>query len=369
MTQRVVFGILIAIAAGDRLLAAPLAPTQIEQIGRRVTAFMSAQRIPGLSIAVVVDGEPAWAGAYGLADLENGVPARPTTAYRTASIGKTMTATAAMQLVQQGRLALDADIRRYCPAFPPKGYTITTRHLLSHQSGIRHYGGPRDKEEQSSTVHYKSVADALAPFKDDPLLFPPGTKFLYSTYGYDVVGCVIEGAAGVPFLTYMKEHVWDPAGMTATRDDDPSAIIPNRASGYVIVDGQIRNAQMVDMSNRLAAGGYVTTVEDLARFAASVMAGTLLRSDTVRQMMTPTRLPNGQPVDYGLGWGMELEEWHSDTWTFHGGSTPGVSGMLALMPRHRFAVAILTNLEELRERSEFCADVARIVLGFGNPAN
>lgn len=171
-------------------------------------------------------------------------------------------------------------------------------------SGIRHYGGLRDKEEQASTVHYGGVVEALTPFKNDLLLFPPGTKFLYSSYGYDVLGCVVQGAAGVPFLTYLKEHVWDPAGMSSTRDDGPAALIPNRAAGYVIIDGKPHNAQFVDMSNRLAAGGYVTTVVDLAKFAT---------------------LNNGEKLDYGQGWGMEREDWHDDRWIFHGGSSPGVS--------------------------------------------
>src|ERR1700694_484620 len=111
-----------------------------------------------------------------------------------------MTATAAMQLVEQRKLDLDADVQQYCPAFPRKEQRITPRQLLSHLSGIRHYGGAPGRG--GAAVH-----DALAPFKNDPLLFPPGTKFLYSTYGYDVLGCVIEGAARVPFLRYMKEHV------------------------------------------------------------------------------------------------------------------------------------------------------------------
>lgn len=346
-----------------------LAPAKVEQIERLLKAFMSVHSVPGLSIAVVVDGDPIWSNGYGIADLENKVPAKASTAYRSASIGKTMTATAAMQLVEQRRLDLDADVQHYCPAFPRKEQRITPRQLLSHLSGIRHYGGPRDKEEQSSTTHYSSVVDALAPFKNDPLLFPPGTKFLYSTYGYDVLGCVIEGAGGVPFLRYMKAHVWDPTGMTATRDDDPSALIPNRAAGYILVDGKLRNAQMVDMSNRLPAGGYVTTVDDLARFAAAVMKGRLVRSETFQQMITPVVLPNGTKVPYGQGWGMELEEWHSDTWVSHGGSSPGVSGILALMPRHRFAVAILTNVEDLpgSDRGDLAARVAEIVLDLGTP--
>jgi serine beta-lactamase-like protein LACTB len=344
--------------------AQSLAPPKVKQIEQLITTYMSTHQVPGLSIAVVVDGKPSWSKGYGIADLENQVPATTTTVYRSASIGKTMTATAAMRLVEQRKLDLDAEVSRYCPAFPnPEG--ITTRQLLSHLSGIRHYGGPRDREEQSSTVRYRTVADALTPFKNDSLLFRPGTKFLYSTYGYNVVGCVVEGAAGVPFLQYLKAQVWDPSGTTATRDDDPTAIIPNRAAGYTLVDGKPRNAQMVDMSNRLPAGGYVTTVVDLARFAAALIKGELVRPETLERMITPTVLPDGTKVPYGLGWAVEIGEWHADTWMFHGGSSPGVSGMIALMPRHRFAVAILTNLEVLPGRSELAEQVTRIVLGFG----
>ena len=344
--------------------AATLAPEQIKKIDELVATFMTAHQVPGLSVAVVSEGELVWSQGYGLADIENNVPAQATTVYRTASIGKTMTATAAMQLAEAGKLKLDADMRQYCPAFPAKPYTITTRQLLAHLSGIRHYGGPHDKEEQSSTKHYDGVTEAMAPFKDDPLLFEPGTKHLYSTYGYDVLACVIEGASGMQFLRYMEQHVWKPAQMQATRDDDPFAVIPHRARGYALVNGQVRNALHVDMSNRMGAGGFVTTVVDLSRFAAAIMAGRLVRDETFQMMTKPTVLPNGEKVGYGLGWGMELEQWHEDTWTFHGGSSPGVSGILALMPRYKFSVAILTKLEELPNRSDFAADIARVVLRF-----
>jgi serine beta-lactamase-like protein LACTB len=335
-----------------------------DDVDGEVRAFVMKHEVPGLSIAIVVDGKLAWTKGYGLADVESRVAVTPTTAFRTGSIGKTMTATAAMQLVEQHRLDLGGDVRRYCPAFPAKPWTITPRDLLSHLSGIRHYGGPRDKEEQSSTVHYATVADALAPFKDDPLLFEPGTKWQYSSYGYDVLGCVIEGAAGAPFLAYMKSHVWDPARMTATRDDDSAAAIPERAAGYVRVDGTIRRAPAVDMTNRMPAGGYVTTVVDYARFIEAMFADRLVDATTFAQMITPAKLRTGEAVPYGLGWGMELDDWHGDRWTFHGGSTPGASGMVALMPGHRFGVVFLTNLEDLPERSELAEQVASTVLRF-----
>jgi CubicO group peptidase (beta-lactamase class C family) len=344
--------------------ATRLPPASIVRIEAAIDAYMAANHVPGLSIALVIDGRPGWSRGFGLADVENAVPATASTAYRSASIGKTMTATAAMRLVEAGKLDLDADIRRYCPAFPVKPWTITVRHLLSHQSGIRHYGGPRDREEQASTVHYADVVDAMAPFKDDALLFQPGTRFGYSTYGYDVLGCVLQGAAGAPFLDVMRTQVWQRAGMRATRDDDPAALVDRRAAGYVLVDGAVRNAPHVDMSNRMPAGGYLTTVDDLARFEAAVLDGTLIQPATLQRMLAPSVLADGTPVPYGIGWGIELEPWHDDTWAFHGGSSPGASGMVALMPRHRFGVAILSNLEDLPGRNELVETITRIALGF-----
>ncbi len=344
--------------------AADLPQTKIDGIERFVKAFMSANGVPGLAVAVVVDGELKWSNGYGLADVQNSVPAKATTMFQAASIGKTVTATAVMKLEEEGKMNLAADIRDYCPAFPAKQWRITPWNLLTHTSGIRHYGGPNDKAEQSSTTHYESVIAALEPFKNHPLQFEPGTRHQYSTYGFNVLGCVIQGAAGIPFLSAMRKHVFDPAGMTATRDDDPAAIIHDRAAKYRRIGGKLSNAPMADMSNRLAGGAYLTTAVDLARFTEALMAGKLVRPDTLQRMVTPTQLPDGKLVEYGLGWGVETEEWHDDRWAFHGGSTVGASGFLAMMPKHRFAVVFLTNLEDLDGRSELAEDIARLVLDF-----
>lgn len=347
------------------LASALLTPAKIAGIEKFVKDFMAANGVPGVSVSVVVDGKLVWSQGYGLADVENSVPATATTMFRTASIGKTMTATAAMILADEGKLDLNADIRDYCPAFPPKPWRITPWNLLTHTSGIRHYGGPHDQEEQLSAVHYANVTDAMAPFKNDPLQFEPGTKWQYSTYGYDVLACVIEGASHTPFLTFMKTRVWDPAGMSSTRDDDPAAIVPNRAAKYTRSSGQLKNAPAIDMSNKMGAGGYLTTVVDLGHFVEALYADRLVKETTLQRMMTPAKLTNGQPIGYGLGWGVEVDEWKGDRWTFHGGSTPGVSGFLALMPRHRFAVAFLTNVDDLPGRNELAEDIARLVLDFG----
>src|SRR5258708_38229109 len=165
------FMMLFAMLTAGNAAAAELSRTTIDAVQRLLTAYIAAHGVPGLSVAIVTEGRLSWSNGYGMADAENRVPAKATTAYRSASIGKTMTATAAMQLVESGKLDLNADLRGYCPAFPEKQWRITPINLLTHTSGIRHYGSPKDQEEQNSSVHYRSVEDALAPFKQDPLLF------------------------------------------------------------------------------------------------------------------------------------------------------------------------------------------------------
>lgn len=362
--------LLAAILLAAPILAAPAAGQEaalsdgtVATVEAMVMEKMAGERIPGLSIAVAVDGRLAWSRGFGMADLENFVPATTTTAYRTASIGKPMTATAIMQLVERGQIDLDAPVQRYCPAFPEKRWPVTTRHLLAHTSGVRHYGGPNE-EELFNTVHYESVVEALDIFKEDPLLFEPGTDFLYSTFGYNTLGCVIEGAAGQDFRSYMQENVFGPAGMEGTRDDDPAALIPRRAEGYVLGEGgDLRNSRAVDMSSKLPAGGFVTTAEDLARFAIGVMNGTLIRRATFEQMLSPVRLPDGEVAALGLGWGLfPGETWYGEREAFHGGMTPMVSAMLYLLPDRQFAVAILTNLEGVSGRSQLAAEIAKEVL-------
>jgi len=180
-----------------------LTPAQIGDMEKTITAFMTENHAPSVSIAVVKDGKLAWTGAYGFSDLENFVPAKTSTMYRLASISKPITATAILQLVQAGKIDLDAPAQKYCPAYPPKGQTITTRELLGHLAGVRHY---KNSEELNSRRHYTSMVDSLDFFKSDPLDLEPGTKFHYSTFGFSILGCEVEGASGMGFMDYLQER-------------------------------------------------------------------------------------------------------------------------------------------------------------------
>lgn len=347
--------------------AQQLPAATIDSVAALLRGRMARDRIPGLSVAVVVDGELVWARGFGYANVEQRAPAESGTVYRSASIGKSLTATAVMLLAARDSIALDVPIQRYCPAFPEKRWHITTRQLLTHTSGIRHYGGPNNDAEVFNTVRYDDVLTPLEIFARDSLLFEPGTRHLYSTFGYNVLGCVIQGASGRRFMEFMHERVFDPAGMRRTRDDDPDVRVPNRASGYVIgAGGALQPSRAVNMTSKLPAGGYLTTAPDLARFAAALMAGRLVRPTTLEQMLTPARLANGEIVPYGLGWGLfPGEDWYGHREAFHGGVTPEVSGVLYLLPDAKFAVAILTNLENVSERTALAAQIAKVVLQLG----
>ncbi len=325
----------------------------LEKIERAISAEMSQQNIPGLSAAVAADHRLVWSDGFGLADLENYVPAKSATVYRLGSISKSVTAVAIMQLAERGKLDLDAPIQKYCPAFPEKPWLVTARQLLGHLGGIRHYRGP---EEFNSTRHYTEISDTLEIFKNDPLLHEPGTKFSYTTYGYNLLGCAIEGASGMKYLDFVRENIFVPAGMRRMRADDVYEIIPNRAQGYrKTSSGQLRNSALADTSNKIPGGGFCSTVIDLVKFAIAVQTGELVKKATLEQMFSQQRTRdgrlagtsrNGQFIGYGLGWFISERDGRKEVW--HTGGQQRVSTILYMLPGERFAVALMANLEEAR---------------------
>ncbi|MBV9696262.1 MAG: beta-lactamase family protein, partial [Gammaproteobacteria bacterium] len=248
------------------------------------------------------------------------------------------TAVAAMSLVAAGKLDLDAPVQRYCPPFPLKQWPITTRQLLSHTAGIRHY----EAGEPEHTQHYRFTADAFALFAADPLLFRPGTGYSYSTYGYTVAGCAVEGSAGAPFESYVAAHVLQPAGMTHTRVDDAFEIVPHRARGYQKVDGQVRNAVLMDSSYKIAGGGFVSTAEDLVHFGVALLQGKLLKPALLQEAWTPTAVSGKE--SYGLGFSV-LE---GGRFIRHTGGQSGTSTVLLILPREHAALAAMANMNDVQ---------------------
>jgi CubicO group peptidase (beta-lactamase class C family) len=308
---------------------------ETDALDRIVTDAMHEQHIPAVTVAMASGERLVYSKAFGSADLENAVPATTETLIRTASIAKPITAVAAMTLVESGKLDLDAPVQKYCAPFPPKQWPITTRELLSHTSGIRHY----NPGEAENTRHFRWLADGFALFAADPLLFAPGTAFQYSTYGYSVVGCVIEGASGMRFQDYVAAHVLRPAGMTHTFVDDVLEIVPHRARGYQKVDGQVRNATLMDSSYKIPGGGYVTSAEDLVRFAQALLDDKLLKAPTRAQMWTATKVSG--PSAYGLGFSLPDD----GRFVTHTGGQSGTTTRLFIIPQAHFVLALMANMD------------------------
>ena len=249
--------------AQDATLPASAGP----KIERAVTAFMSKVNAPGVSVAVSHGPTVRWANGYGLADIEQFVPAKADTVYRLASVSKPITAVAVMQLIERGRLSLDDTVGKWLPDAPSAWRPITVEQLLTHQSGIRHYTAAEDESGNAYVKHYASLRDALAIFSGDPLVHQPGAKMTYSTYAYTLLGVVIEAASGQDYVTFVTKNIFEPAAMRQSRVDDVHALIPNRSPGYARTEaGALRRASFMDSSYKIPGGGWLSTVGDLVRF-------------------------------------------------------------------------------------------------------
>jgi serine beta-lactamase-like protein LACTB, mitochondrial len=324
------------------------------QVDRLAAEEMASLHEPSLAVSIVNDGQLIFAKGYGVSDVENNVPATADTVYRIASVSKSLTATAVMRLVEERRLDLDAPVQKYCTAFPTKQWPITVREVLTHQSGIRHY---KNDDESINTRHYTSINEALTQdFSKDPLLFEPGTKFSYTSYGYIVLGCIMEGASGMSYATYMQQNIFAPAGMTSTRLDDVFAIIPHRARGYSIdKDSNLQNAILLDISNKPPGSGINSTARDLGLFMVALYGGKLVTPATWDQMITPAKTRDGKPTIYGYGWfvGGPLGTYHGLREIGHGGDVQGFANVLYAIPEKKFAVVVLSNGEKEKASTEY----------------
>lgn len=242
---------------------------------------------PGVSAAVSVAGELVFSGGVGVSDLESGMPQNGRSVHNIGSISKTQAVVAILQLVELGKVRLDAEVQEYVPWFPKKQRPVTVRQVLTHTSGIRHY---RDDEFEPGELwmfrHYDRVEESARRWRDDPLVFDPGTRWMYSSFATNLLQAIVEAASEEPFEDYLSRHLWRPAGMADTRFDIPSRIVPRRGRGYERnrQTGLLENAVAEDVSYKFAGGGMLSTDEDLCRFGSALNSGRLLKPATLKEM-------------------------------------------------------------------------------------
>lgn len=327
----------------------------IRNFERFVEEQMDFDQTPGVSVGFF-KGDFSWTAAFGFADLENGVPAKPESSYRLASITKTFTAFAVLQLVEAGKVDLDAEIQTYVPYFPRKKWPVTVRHLLGHLGGIPHYV---DLEKELHIKEPKNTREALAIFQNYDLIAEPGTEYRYSSYGYNLLGAAVEEVSGQDYGAFIKEHIFDPLGMKDTRMDDPRDLIPNRVRGYRLIDGRIVNSEYMDTSSRFSSGGTRSTVIDLLKYARGIIQDKLIKPETWRQMLEPMATKNGFLTGKGMCWSIRPLRGHFQI--YHGGSQAETKTYLMIFPLENMAIAIASNYENF-DRELYAYKLAGFIL-------
>jgi serine beta-lactamase-like protein LACTB len=315
---------------------------QIQKARAAILDSMARHHIPGAAIAVSMNDKLVWSEGFGYADLEQGVLATPSTKFRIGSISKSLTAAAVAQLVEKGKLDLDAPIQRYVPSFPVKKWTITPRQLAGHLTGIRHYRG----EEFYLQRRFATVTDGLSLFANDTLLFEPGTNYAYTSYGWNLLSAAVEGASSESFLAYMNKHVFQPLGMRNTIADFGDSIITYRTRFYTLDSlNVVVNAPYTNNSYKWAGGGFLSTPEDLVTYGEMWLRPGFLKPETKKLFTTSQQTKTGKVTHYGMGWFIDVDKLSRPT-IAHGGGSVGGTSLLILYPDQRFVVALICNSDE-----------------------
>ncbi len=321
----------------------------VERGRQIVRAGLTEQNLPGISVAVGVGGDIVWAEGFGWADLEYRVPVEPHMRFRIGTASKALTSAAVGLLLEKDRLKLDDEIQTYVPEFPEKQWPVTLRQLMGHVAGVRTDGGD---EGPLFSQRCERPVEALQFFAERSLLFEPGTQFRYSSYGWILVSAAIEAAAGEPFLTFMREQIFEPLGMDGTRADSATDPIPDRATFYFprfAADPRygLHLMREIDLSCYAGSSAFLSTPSDLVRFGMAIDNGTLLQPATVQLLQTPQRLASGEETGYGLGWDLETVALGGEHTRMVGHDGASLGGMVASLMTFRergIVVAVTSNI-------------------------
>ena len=325
-------------------------------------ALLVQENLPGLSVAVAIDGEIVWAEGFGFANVERRAPVTPRTRFRTGSVSKTLTAAAVALLHDRGRIDLDAPVQTYVPSYPQKQWTISTRQLLGDIAGVHRPRG--DSNDNLAYGHCTSLDEALKAFAGEPLSFEPGTKYQFSTYGWVLLSAVVEDASGELFSTFMNREVFEPLGMDRTMlegaDDDADTVsfyFPRAAmrSSFGLQDGP-----GADYSCFSGAGAFLSTPSDLVRLGSAMLKPGLLTAETITLFQTPLHLKSGASTEFALGWKVEtIPLAGAPTRLLRHRATPtGSTVSLALLPDRSLAIAATTNVTHGMAVDPFALQVA-----------
>ncbi|WP_018128372.1 serine hydrolase domain-containing protein [Balneola vulgaris] len=333
------FTLSLFVLLSTSLVSAQDLDERIQKAEAVIAEYAKAQNVPGMSISIYKGNKMVLSKGYGYADVTAKKPVDPaTTLFRIGSVSKTLTAAGMGVLIQSGELDPKEEIHTYVPDFPKKKYPMTVQQVAGHIAGIRHYRG----DEFMSAKSYPTVTEGLDIFKDDPLLFEPQTSYQYSSYGWNLISAVMEGASGEEFLNFMEHRVFGALGMDNTLAEWANKELPNKTKFYVYRDGKNIEAPFVDNSYKWAGGGFIGTTEDLVTFGVAHFDYDYLNEETHSVLMTPQYMTDGKSTNYGMGWRTYTDN-QNRVWLGHSGGSVGGSTMFLINKKEKMVIAYTIN--------------------------
>jgi serine beta-lactamase-like protein LACTB len=344
----------------------------IQTIDQMFTKAVSAEMVPGISAAIADAEGLVWSKGYGYADLENQVSMTNKHKMRIGSIAKLITVAGMMRLYEQEKLQLDKAVTQYVDTWPKSHAPVTLRQLAAHTAGVRSY---KDNAEFILNQHFSDTSSSLSLFKDDPLLFQPGTDSKYSTFAYSLIAAAMEGADKKRnFKQIIQQEVFNPLNMQDSVFDDQADIIALRQRPYIVRDGKLLNAPQSDHSYKYAGGGFIASPSDISRFAVAHSIEGYLKQSTLDSMFSRAKLDNGKILGFGIGWMIDFDNHKDrsyykdnlhaqnlmagfDNAVMHSGGSNGGTTMLILCRDHQRSITVVKNVD-----GEYSADVFLLAL-------
>ena len=309
--------------------------TQVE-VAQLAETFLQQTNTPGLSIAVRKDGKMLYAKGFGFANLEEKIKMDPTIRLRTASVAKVITATALGRLVSEGKLDFDAPITKYVPYIQKSYAQLTTRQLAGHTSGLAH----KPKGTKYEKKQFDNIKETVA-LMQRPLLFEPDTDYKYSTYAFNLLAAVIEGASGEKYMDYMNEAVFKPLGMLHTFPENIETLTNKDAQVYQLKKGQLSKDKLTNASYKLPGAGFRSTPTDLVKMMDAYATG-FISKDIIKDMFNSHQLKNGKKTNVGIVWRSSVDTFNNMV-IEHAGNWRGARTVVVYYPKDNLSISLMIN--------------------------
>lgn len=313
----------------------------IAQIDEYIRKELKSQKIPGLSVGIIENGKLIYGQGYGYSNIEHQVPVKLETIFQSGSMGKQFTALAIMILVEREEIDLDTSINEYIDDLPKKWNNITVQHLLTHTSGLGDYP---DEVDMTQEITEEEMFEIV---KRSPLAFKPGEQYSYSNLGYMTLGVLIRAVTGEFYGDFLRTNVFEPLGMKTARIISESDIVSNRAAGYTLVDGQIKNQEWVAPSfNQFADGALYLSMNDMINYEKAFNTNQILKNrNSFDEMWSPFKLNDGSISTYGFGWNLD-KTLNGMRVVYHGGTWQGFQSFIIRILTAKLTVVIFSNIYE-----------------------